>query len=134
MTARVNRLSPAVRRRVAVVVGSVIGTGLRAGLGELAGPPGGWPWATLLANVTGAVVLGYLLTRLQRAARPTTLTIPLLCTGVLGSYTTFSAFAVETRALLAAGQPGTAAAYAGVSLVAGYLAALAGVRAAEARA
>lgn len=121
------------RRRAAVFLGSVAGTGLRAAVGLLPHPPAGWPWGTFVANLSGALLLGYLLTRFQAAGSTTTLTVPLLCTGVLGSYTTFSAFALETQALVQAGRPGLGVAYGAVSVGAGFALALAGVRLAEAR-
>lgn len=121
------------RRRLGVFVGSIAGTGLRVSVGLLPHPPAGWPWGTFVANVTGALVLGYLLTRLGAAASPTSLTVPVLCTGLLGSYTTFSTLAVETRWLLVAGRPALAAGYAVASVLLGYAAAVAGVRLAEVR-
>jgi CrcB protein len=54
---------------------------------------------------------------------PHRLARPFLGTGLLGGFTTFSAYAVETRQLLAAGRPAVAAAYVVGTLVA----ALAGV-------
>lgn len=127
------RLPLAWRRRLGVFVGSVAGTGLRVAFGLLPHPPASWPWGTFVANVTGALVLGYLLTRLEAAASPTSMTLPVLCTGLLGSYTTFSTFVVETRWLLVADQPALAAGYAVTSVLFGYAAALAGVRLAEVR-
>lgn len=114
-------------------MGSAIGTGLRAAVGLLPHVAGGWPWGTLVANLSGALLLGYLLTRFQQAGSTTTMTIPLLCIGVLGSYTTFSAFADETRAMFAVGRVGLAVTYATVSVVGGYLAALVATRLAEIR-
>lgn len=121
------------RRRLAVLAGSAAGTGLRAVVGLLPHPADGWPWGTFAANVSGALLLGYLLTRFQQAASTTSLTVPLLCTGLLGGYTTFSAFAAEVHTIAAAGRAGLAVAYAAASVAGGYLAALAGARAAEAR-
>lgn len=115
-------------------MGGVVGTGLRTAVGLLPHVPGGWPWGTLVANLTGALALGYLFTRFQQAGSTTTLTVPLLCIGVLGSYTTFSAFAVETREMFDAGRVGLAVTYASVSILGGYLAALAATRLAEAHA
>lgn len=122
------------RRRAAVVVGSIVGTGLRVLVGLLPHSPTGWPWGTFVANVSGALLLGYLLTRLSAAAATTTVTLPLLGTGLLGSYTTFSTFVVETRWLLAVDRPGLAVGYATASVVVGYTAALSGIRLAEAHA
>lgn len=83
-----------------IFVGGTLGTALRAAL-ESASPaqPAGIPWATLAINVAGSLLLGVLLevlarsgpdTGWRRAARLT------LGTGVLGGFTTYSTFAVES--------------------------------------
>lgn len=128
------RLPLTTRRRLAVFVGGMLGTALRA-LVVAAVPVGasGWPWATFSANVTGALLLGYLLTRFLNAATRTTLAVPLLCTGVLGSYTTFSSFAVEVTDLLKFGRINTALGYGLGSVIVGYAAAQLGRRGAERR-
>jgi CrcB protein len=94
--------------------------------------PDGWPWATLLVNLTGCLLLGVLVavlaTRFPRAdwARP------LLAVGVLGGYTTYSAFAVEVVRLAEAGAASTAITYVVVSVVGGVSAVAAGSLAAHA--
>lgn len=126
------RVPPAWRRGAAVLVGGMIGGAGRLALAVLdAGH--GFPWGTLAANLSGAFVLGYLLTRFTVHAPRTSLAIPLLCTGVLGSYTTFSAFSLEVWRLVEAGRPAVALGYGGGSVVAGLLVAAAGIRLAEAR-
>lgn len=127
------RPSMAWRRRLAVLVGGCAGSALRIGVDAAFASGTGWPWATLTANLTGALLLGYLLTRLQQAAATAAVSIPLLCTGVLGSYTTFSALSAETWLLWTGGRAGMAVGYAGVSMVGGLLAALVGIRLAERR-
>lgn len=122
------------RRRLAVAIGGMAGGAARIGLSAAFNDGGGLPWGTLAANLTGALLLGYLLTRFLQAAARTTLTIPLLCTGLLGSYTTFSAFSVETVQLAGRGQVGLAVAYAGGSVALGLAAAALGIRLAERRA
>ena len=83
--------------------------------------PRGWPWATLLVNLTGCALIGVLLAVLL-ARFPAHLWLrPFLVTGVLGGYTTFSTFAVD------AGAPATAAGYVVVSVVGGLLAVVAGL-------
>ncbi len=83
-------------------------------------------WATLLVNVTGAALLGLLVERLA-LARPTSRRLrPLLGTGVLGGYTTFSAAALDVQGHLAAGRLGVAALAAGLGLLLPVLAAGAG--------
>lgn len=57
----------------------------------------GFPWATLIVNVVGGFAIG-LLMGLASAQDKTT--ILLLGTGVLGGFTTFSAFSIETLRLI----------------------------------
>jgi CrcB protein len=121
------------RRRLAVFVGGVLGGGARIGLGAALNGGTAWPWGTFVANVSGALLLGYLLTRFLQAGSRTTLTIPLLCTGLLGSYTTFSTFSLETWRLIDGGRAGVGAIYAVASLAVGFAAAAAGIRLAERR-
>lgn len=107
---------------VLIAVGGAAGALLRYGVSEwVTAPRGGFPLATLLANVTGAFLLGVaslLLVRLEvSAAVRLGLTV-----GVLGAYTTFSTFSVETLDLVSDGQWRTAALYV-VASVAGALAA-----------
>lgn len=119
------------RGLLAVFVGGMLGGGARTAVSAAIPAGDAVPWGTLVANMSGALLLGYLLTRLLRASSRTTLMIPLVCTGLLGAYTTFSTFSVETVRLAAAGRSGLAAAYAGGSLLAGLAAAAAGIRLAE---
>jgi fluoride exporter len=79
--------------------------------------PGRWPWATLMANVAGAFVLGWLATR-ARDRR-----LPFLGVGVCGAFTTFATLQLELLLMLDAGRVALAAAYAIVSVCAGYAAA-----------
>ena len=102
------------RRDVLAVIaaGGAVGAGLRHAV-SLAVPreDAAFPWATLAVNVTGCLALGCLLVVLL-ATRPESRYLrPLLGVGLLGGYTTFSAYALEARDLLAAGEAGTAAAY-----------------------
>lgn len=115
--------------RLAVVAGGIAGTALRLAVGWLV-PVTAWPVATLVANLSGALALGFLLTRWEATAQQRR-RIALFGTGLLGSYTTFSALAVEVVVLAETSAAG-AGAYATLSLGGGLLAALAGRRAAEA--
>lgn len=56
--------------------------------------PGRYPIATFLINVTGSFLIGLAYTALPDRGSP--IIRPLLITGVLGGYTTFSAFELET--------------------------------------
>lgn len=65
--------------------------------------PGGvldWPWALLVVNVSGAFILGWLLVVGASASNWQSTLRPLFAVGVLGGYTTTSAFAVVTVEML----------------------------------
>jgi len=78
---------------------------------------GWWPWlsyllaaiiqGTLLINVLGGFLIGVVIDGV--AARP--LLRPFAVTGILGGFTTFSTYAVDTEQLLAAGRLALAGAY-----------------------
>jgi CrcB protein len=119
---------------VLVAIGGVIGTATRYAIAQ-AEPAhsGSWPWATFIANVAGAFVLGALLEFLGRSgpdrgwrqrARL------LLGTGFCGALTTYSTLAVESDLLVRAHDAGLAGAYLGASVVAGLLATVTGIAAA----
>jgi fluoride exporter len=111
------------RELAAIFVGGAIGALARYGLAQaLPHDPGSWPWATFLVNVAGALVLGYLTTRLQERLPPTAYRRPLLGTGFCGALTTFSTMQVELLRMLDAGESGLAAGYAAASIAAGVLA------------
>ena len=98
--------------------------------------PGGWPLATLLVNLTGCLLFGALAAVLTARVPEPPWARPFLAVGVLGGYTTCSAFAVETVGLAEAGAPLLAAGYVLLSVVGGVLAVAGGalaVRAARAR-
>lgn len=78
-----------------VAIGGAVGAALRWSL-ELALPTagGGWPWATLLANVVGSAALAWLVVHDDRHRHPTWLR-PGVGTGLLGGFTTFSTYAVQ---------------------------------------
>jgi fluoride exporter len=69
------------------------------------------PWGTLLVNVTGSFVIGLLAALLTADGRPLVAGDgrAFLMVGVLGGYTTFSAFSLETFALVRTGAFGAAA-------------------------
>ncbi len=108
----------------AIFLGGALGTLLRAGLLEAMGEGvPGWPWATLVVNIVGAFLLGYLVTALP----PVTRHRPLWTTGFCGGLTTFSTLQVELLKMLEAGHLGIALGYAGASVVAGLIGVQAGV-------
>lgn len=104
-----------------VMAGGAVGSALRYLLGRFAGQmlPGAlWPWGTFGANVIGGFAMGLLAGTLLRfntgAGEPLRL---LLGVGVLGGFTTFSSFSLETVLMIERGQPGMALGYAVFSVV-----------------
>ena len=102
-----------------VAAGGVLGSLGRFAL-ELALPwGGGLPWATLVVNLLGALAIGVVVTiiaDLRSWVRP--FAVP----GVLGGFTTFSAFALQTGVLLDGEQFAVAAVYIAVTIIGGLLA------------
>ena len=100
----------------AVALGGVLGAEARYGLGLLV-PHGAaqFPWSTLLINGTGSFALGALLAVLA-VTRPNQLIRPFAGSGILGGYTTFSTFAVDTDRLLRLHRPALAFEYVATTL------------------
>jgi CrcB protein len=113
----------------AAALGGALGALARWGVAEgLPHLPDGWPWSTLLVNLTGCLLLGLLISAVF-ARRPDHRWLrPFLGTGVLGGYTTFSTFAVDAVRLADAGAWAGAVGYALASVIGGVLAAATGVR------
>lgn len=104
--------APDVSVLTAVAVGGIIGSLARYGIGEAWPARSGFPWATLGINGAGCLLIGILMVALtERTARPHRLARPFLGVGVLGGFTTFSAYSVDTIALLDADRIGLAVAY-----------------------
>jgi CrcB protein len=119
------------RRRVliAISVGGATGALARSAVAEaLPHDPGRFPWSTFCANVAGCFLIGVLMVVVVERWSHRPLARPFLGTGVLGGFTTFSTYAVDTRGLLAAGQPALAASYLVGTLVVGLLAVVVGLR------
>jgi fluoride exporter len=111
------------RELAAIFAGGFLGALARLGLVE--GIPvraGTWPWATFVANVAGALALGYLTTRLQERLPLSSYQRPFVGTGVCGALTTFSTMQLELLQMLDRGDVGLAVAYASASAAVGFLA------------
>ncbi|MFG2876339.1 CrcB family protein [Streptomyces sp. NPDC048337] len=111
---------PQGRVLAAVAAGGAVGASARYGISLLwpAGP-GAFPWATFWINVAGCALIGVLMVLIGeggRSAHP--LVRPFAGTGVLGGFTTFSAYAVDFSRLLDEGEAPVALAYAGLTVVA----------------
>jgi fluoride exporter len=114
-----------------IMLGGCLGTAARAGL-ETRFPPtlAALPWTTLTINLIGSFVLGVLLEALSAAGpdrgarRAMRLT---LGTGILGGFTTYSTFMVETAERLGSGHALLAIAYLVCGVILGLLAAALGI-------
>ena len=112
---------------VAVLLGGVIGTGLRITLDTVIHHDDSqFPWSTLLINILGSFALAFLVARVWPTA-PAWLRAG-LGTGLIGSFTTFSALIVSLLSLTGAGMPLLASVYLIASLVGGLAAALLGLK------
>lgn len=86
-----------------------------------------FPWATLTVNVFGSFAMGLLVGWLARHGHGGETWRLLLGVGVLGGFTTFSAFSLEMANLIERGAAGPAALYAAVSLAGGVAGLFAGL-------
>ncbi|MFW2545229.1 fluoride efflux transporter CrcB [Primorskyibacter sp. 2E107] len=75
----------------------------------------GFPWGTLIVNVLGSFAMGVLVVVLVHLSANRY--APLLMTGLLGGFTTFSAFSLDAVTLYERGQVGLAAGYVLASVV-----------------
>lgn len=100
-----------------VAVGGAVGSLLRYAVGTaVPHEAGGWPWATVAVNVAASLLIGVVAgwAHWRHAAHWVR---PLVMSGVLGGFSTYSAFAVDTVSLGEGGSSGLAAAYVVVTLV-----------------
>ena len=116
-----------------VFLGGGVGAALRHGVNLLSARLFGtaFPWHTLIENVTGSLVMGLLAAYFALKGDASQHWRLFLTTGILGGYTTFSAFSLDTILLYERGQTGLAALYVLASVaisVGGLVAGLAVVR------
>lgn len=100
-----------------VALGGAIGASARfvtgVGVLRLVGP--GFPLAIITVNVLGSFLMGVFV--VAAANRGLTYLAPFVMTGILGGFTTFSAFSLETVTLFERGQIGQAALYVALSVM-----------------
>ncbi len=96
----------------AVSAGGVVGAEARYALTvALPDPPGAFPATTFAVNAVGSFAIGVLMAFVLRHAEHLPLLRPFAAVGVLGGFTTFSAYAVGIQRLVAVGHPTTALVY-----------------------
>ena len=105
-------------------LGSVARFGVVAVAGIRLGP--GFPWGTLAVNLLGSALLSALLYAASASDALSPTVRITLATGLLGGFTTYSAFSHETFALLQRGETGLAFSYVAATLLGCLLACLAG--------
>jgi len=113
-----------------VMLGGAVGAGARHLTGRAAlaiwGP--GFPWGTLIVNLAGGLAMGLLAGWLAARASGDEALRYLLGVGVLGGYTTFSAFSLETATMLQRGDHAVALLYILASVAGSILALFAGLQ------
>jgi CrcB protein len=114
---------------LAVAMGGAIGAVLRFyvqnwSLGRLGAS---FPYGTMMVNLSGAFVIGFLMTVFLKHVHIAPAWRLFFVTGILGGYTTFSALTWETYALFEEGQAIQALFYMGASILGGMMTLLAGV-------
>lgn len=111
-----------------VAVGGALGSIARWGLGQaLDGPPGDFPWATFVENLTGGFALAILMVFVTDVWPPSRYVRPFFGVGVLGGYTTFSTYMLDSLTLATAGRAPLAAVYLFGTLAAGLAAVWTGI-------
>lgn len=106
------------RSTLIVFLGAGLGGAARHGVNVLAGRllGFGFPYGTLVVNVAGSLIIGLLAGWFAHKADPGQAWRLFLTTGVLGGFTTFSAFSLDAAVLYQRGQVGIAALYVAASV------------------
>ena len=113
---------------ILVMAGGALGAGARHLFGRwtLAALGPGYPWGTLGVNLLGGLAMGLLAGVLARATASEATRL-LLGVGVLGGFTTFSAFSLDAALMIERGALGAAAGYVAASVVGSVTALFAGL-------
>ena len=114
---------------VAVAAGGALGALMRHGATTAAAQwlPRGFPWGTLTVNVLGSLLIGVAFVLLVERGILAPAWRTFFTVGLLGAFTTFSAFSLDALALFGTGAAGRAVLYVLVSVVTCLAAALAGI-------
>ena len=115
-------MQPLMLQYLVVGLGGALGSMLRFGLGTFIDNSVQktiFPWGTIVVNITGCLVIGFIATVSSTDGRwmIPTLWRTFIMIGILGGYTTFSSFTLQTLTLAQAGQLGGAVANVLISVV-----------------
>jgi CrcB protein len=114
---------------ILAIVGGGIGAGARhlvqVGMVRVLGP--GFPWWTLTVNIVGCLVMGIVVEWITRRFGGSPEVRTFLATGILGGFTTFSAFSLDVADLVARGHGLAAVAYVTASVMLSIAAVYAGL-------
>lgn len=100
-----------------VMLGGALGAAARWGVGQAFSPSAtGFPWSTMAINLAGGLAMGVVAGLIMRGVLAENGRL-FAAVGLLGGFTTFSAFGLETLRLVERGEVGSALAYAGASVV-----------------
>ena len=102
-----------------VAAGGAIGASLRhlANLAGLRLMGATFPWSTLFVNVLGSLIMGFFIAWMtKRTGTPPELRL-FIATGILGGFTTFSAFSLDLANMIERGAMGSAFSYILASVV-----------------
>lgn len=88
----------------------------------MAGPAGGFGWATFAVNISGCLLIGVLMVLVEQVWVGRWLLRPFLGVGVLGGFTTFSGYVQDVHQMVTAGAARTALVYLAATLAAALVA------------
>jgi len=102
-----------------VAAGGAIGASLRHMSGMIAlrimGP--GFPWGTLIVNVFGSLIMGLFIAWMTKKTGTSNEMRLFIATGILGGFTTFSAFSLDVANMIERGAMGQALGYVTASVI-----------------
>ncbi|MGY9047239.1 MAG: fluoride efflux transporter CrcB [Rhodobacterales bacterium] len=112
---------------IQVALGGALGASSRylTGLATIRILGAGYPWGTLTVNIVGSFLMGVVVVALAQTGGNRY--APLLMTGFLGGFTTFSAFSLDAISMYERGAVGLAAGYVLASVILSLAALMAGL-------
>ena len=124
--ARRSRAQPDVL--AAIALGGALGAPARYEITRLITvPAGGFPWDIFWINISGSMVLGFLLVLIIERLPPSKYLRPFLAVGFLGAFTTYSSYMVGASTLIKDGHTATGVVYLFASALAGFVAVWLGI-------